>query len=233
VPESGEHDEEVMLMKDVVIVSGLPRSGTSMMMRMLEEGGLGVLVDGVRQADEDNPRGYYEFEPVKEVKTDTSWLGDAEGRAVKMVSMLLYDLPGDRSYRVILMRRDLEEILASQRRMLERTGQEGDMDDAEMRRLFTKHMAEVDGWLGSRGNFRVLPVAYADVITEPRESARRVNEFLGGGLDEERMARVVDSSLYRQKGSGEEAATATGSGSSGDEDEKARVEAQLRALGYM
>lgn len=106
----------------VTIVTGLPRSGTSMMMRMLEAGGLPVLVDGRRGADIDNPNGYYEFEPVKETRTDASWVEGARGRAVKMVYRLLYDVPAEFRYRVLFMRRDLGEILASQRKMLTRHG---------------------------------------------------------------------------------------------------------------
>src|SRR5215211_3521881 len=106
----------------LTIVSGLPRSGTSMMMRMLETGGLPVLTDHVRTPDDDNPNGYYEFEAVKQTKEDDSWLEGTEGKAVKMVYRLLYDLPADHSYRVLFMRRKLEEVLASQRVMLERHG---------------------------------------------------------------------------------------------------------------
>ena len=111
----------------VTVVSGAPRSGTSMMMRMLAVGGIAPLTDGVRVPDTDNPHGYYEYEPVKRTKADDSWLGQAAGRAVKMVHLLLRDLPADRSYRVILMRRDLTEMVTSQRRMLERLGRDTGM----------------------------------------------------------------------------------------------------------
>ncbi|HYH50718.1 MAG TPA: sulfotransferase family protein, partial [Acidimicrobiia bacterium] len=107
---------------EIGIVSGLPRCGTSMMMAMLAAGGLPLLVDNVREADEDNPRGYYEFEAVKHMKEDTSWLADAGGKVVKMVSALLTDLPGGHPYRVVFMERNMAEILASQRTMLSRQG---------------------------------------------------------------------------------------------------------------
>src|SRR5437868_1127771 len=117
----------------LTIVSGLPRSGTSMMMRMLEAGGMPVLTDKVRSADEDNPNGYFEFEAVKRTKQDASWLDDSGGRAVKMVYRLLYDLPVNRNYRVLFMRRNLKEVLASQREMLRRKDPDADAaDDGQM-----------------------------------------------------------------------------------------------------
>ena len=92
--------------RDVVtIVSGLPRSGTSMMMKMLEAGGIELLIDRVRVADADNPKGYYEFERVKQIETDQAWLPEAQGKAVKMISALLRHLPADCRYRIIFMER--------------------------------------------------------------------------------------------------------------------------------
>ena len=101
-------------MDDVItIVSGLPRSGTSLMMQMLEAGGMPVLTDGIRDADEDNPRGYYELEAVKRTKDDPAWLHGAPGKVVKMIYLLLYDLPTTYNYRIIFMRRPLSEVVAS------------------------------------------------------------------------------------------------------------------------
>src|ERR1700730_19121643 len=108
---------------DVIIVSDLPRSGTSLMMQMLENGGVEVVTDNIRTADTDNPKGYYEFEKVKKIKEDASWLPATRGKAFKMVSQLLYDLPVGEKYRIIFMERDLDEVLASQEKMLERLGQ--------------------------------------------------------------------------------------------------------------
>ena len=108
--------------KFITIVSGLPRSGTSMMMRMLEAGGMPVITDNLRTADDDNPRGYFEFEPAKKTKDDPSWLNAAEGKAVKMIYKLLYDLPDRLEYRVLIMRRNMQEVLTSQRKMLDRMG---------------------------------------------------------------------------------------------------------------
>lgn len=184
----------------VTIVSGLPRSGTSMMMRMLEAGGLAVLVDGIREPDDDNPQGYYEFERVKKVKEDQAWLPDARGKVVKMVSALLVDLPPRYAYRVIFMRRRMEEILASQRRMLLRNAKPwSDDDDAKMTGLYGAHLKQVEGWIARQRHLSALYVSYNDLLASPPEHAERVNAFLGGGLDVSRMVSVVDRALYRQK----------------------------------
>lgn len=106
----------------VVIVSGLPRSGTSMMMSMLKAGGMELLVDSQRKADDDNPKGYYELEKVKNLRHDNSWLNEASHKAVKVISILLYQLPEDIRYKIIFIKRNLDEVLASQQLMLERRG---------------------------------------------------------------------------------------------------------------
>jgi hypothetical protein len=184
----------------VTIVSGLPRSGTSMMMRMLERGGMPVLVDGIRTADEDNPRGYYEFERVKQIEHDAAWLDDAGGKAVKMISGLLQHLPAGRPYKVIFMRREMDEILASQRRMLVRRGEPTDrIQDDEMAALFHKHLAKVEAWLDEQPNIQVLYVSYNDMLEDPAAQVAKVAEFLDAGLDPERMVAVIDPSLYRQR----------------------------------
>jgi Sulfotransferase family len=184
----------------VTVVSGAPRSGTSMMMRMLEGGGIPPLTDGVRAADPDNPHGYFEYEPVKKTKADPSWLAGAAGRAVKMVHVLLRDLPADRSYRVVLMRRDLKEMIASQRRMLERLGREGGkLSDERMAEIFAAQLDETERWLRSQAAFSCLAVSYNDLVANPRPHVERVVEFLGGGMDVPAMCAVVDPTLYRNR----------------------------------
>ena len=184
----------------VTVVAGLPRSGTSMMMQMLSAGGLPVLGDNVRQADEDNTRGYYEFEPVKKTKQDASWVADASGKVVKMVYALLVDLPADYEYRVVFMNRDLDEVLASQAKMLQRRGEPGaSISTDRLRTVFAAQLAKVQTWLTDQPQFEVLPVDYRDVINDPESQAGRIGEFLGGGLDLALMAAAVDRSLYRQK----------------------------------
>ncbi len=184
----------------VTIVSGLPRSGTSMMMMMLQAGGMTLLTDEIRQADDDNPKGYYEFEPVKQVEHDTSWLEQAKGRAVKMISALLRYLPDDRRYRVIFMRRRMDEIIASQRRMLINRGEDPDtVSDEAIAEVSSKHLEQMIEWLAAQAHFDVLYVSYNDVLQNPSQEAERIARFLSGDVDAERMARAVDEGLYRQR----------------------------------
>jgi hypothetical protein len=184
----------------LTIVSGLPRSGTSMMMRMLERGGMKVLVDQNRQPDEDNPRGYYEFEAVKKTKDNTEWLTGSEGCAVKMVYRLLYDLPQDRSYRVLFMRRKLEEVLASQRTMLERNGGTNDgASDEQMAQLFISELNAFGKWVVKQRHIRMIDVDYNRIVREPRSELERVKSFLSVDLSVDAMVDVVDESLYRNR----------------------------------
>ena len=184
----------------VTVVSGLPRSGTSMMMQMLAAGGMSVLTDEVRGADDDNTRGYLEFEPVKRTRQDASWLETAAGKAVKMVYMLLADLPVSHQYRVVFMQRALEEVLASQQVMLQRRGEKGaDLPANKMADIFRRQLDDTRAWLARQSNFDVLHVDYRAVIDDPLTQARRVAEFLDAQLDVEAMARSVDPQLYRQR----------------------------------
>ena len=184
----------------VTVVSGLPRSGTSMMMRMLEAGGLPVMTDRLREADDDNPRGYYEFEPVKKTKEDSSWLDQAPGKVVKMVYRLLYDLPDGYVYRVLFMRRRMEEVLASQKKMLERKGEPGDaVSDEQMARMFRKQLDEFHSWIRQQPRFHVVEIDYNEMLENPAHQVDRINAFLGGQLDTESMCRVVEPALYRNR----------------------------------
>ena len=185
----------------VVVVSGLPRSGTSMMMKMLEAGGLKVFVDNLRTPDDDNPEGYYEYERVKQLdKGDTVWVKDARGQVVKVISALLEHLPPDNEYQVIFMHRHLNEILASQQKMLKRRDEAGgDVSDEEMADLFSKHLAKVEAWLRGQPNFTVLNVDYNLLLADPVPQTHAVNEFLDNRLDESRMATVVNPDLYRNR----------------------------------
>jgi hypothetical protein len=184
----------------VIIVSGLPRSGTSMMMKAVEAGGIEPLIDHIRKADEDNPKGYYEFEPVKKTKEDPSWLKRATGKVVKMVYRILYDLPGGYEYRVVFMQRDLTEVLASQKKMLDRSGKSGGaVSDEQMAALFTTELEKCEKWLAGQDNFKVLYINYRDMIDHPQPQCEKVNGFLDGGLNIEAMAETVDPALYRNR----------------------------------
>ncbi len=197
----GSNGKKRLPPRTVVVVSGLPRSGTSMMMKMLEAGGLPILTDHLRAPDEDNPKGYYEFERVKKLgKGDTAWLPEAEGKAVKVISALVKHLPPGYEYRVIFMHRNLREVLASQRKMLLRRGEDPDKtSDEEMMALFSKHVRHVLDWMRRQPNFSLMEVHYNAVLREPEAHAHRVNAFLGGFLDERAMAEVIDPSLYRNR----------------------------------
>ncbi len=185
----------------VTIVSGLPRSGTSMMMKMLEAGGLPPLTDHIRTADEDNPKGYYEFERVKQLpKGDVAWLPDAQGKVVKVIAALLPSLPGGYDYRVIFMQRAMPEVLASQRQMLIRRGEDPDkIPDAVMAQLFEKHLRQVDDWIKQQPNVGRLDVNYNEMLKNPQPFVEQVDAFLGHQLDRAKMAAVVDPSLHRQR----------------------------------
>lgn len=184
----------------VTIVSGLPRSGTSLMMQMLQAGGMQLLTDGRRTPDEHNPRGYFEYEGVKKSREDLSWLEEAVGKGVKVIHLLLPHLPTDRNYRVIFMLRDLEEVIVSQRVMLKQQGRPAaTMTDASLAGVFEKQLATVRQWLADRPNFRVLYVKHRDVIDRPMDISMQINHFLNGNLRVADMAAVVDPVLYRQR----------------------------------
>ena len=185
----------------VTVVSGLPRSGTSMMMKMLEAGGIPPMTDEIRTADKDNPKGYYEFERVKQLdKGDTVWVKNAQGKVVKVISALLKHLPSEYEYRVIFMRRNMPEILASQRKMLVRRGENPDkMDDEKMAALFDKHLQSVQEWLQTQPNVSVLYVHYRDMLADPLPQIDKIIHFLDQDLNVEKMTDVVDPDLYRNR----------------------------------
>lgn len=185
----------------VVVVSGLPRSGTSMMMKMLTAGGVPPLTDKLRVADRDNPEGYFEFERVKQLdKGDTAWLAEAEGKAVKVISALLPHLPPQYAYQVIFVRRHMAEILASQRKMLVHRGEDPNkMDDAQMAAVFEKHIQQLDLWLQKQPNIELLYIHYSDIMSDPQTAVSRVQRFLGRDLDEQAMIETVDPALYRNR----------------------------------
>lgn len=188
--------------ENVIVVSGLPRSGTSMMMKMLEAGGLPVLTDNIRVANEDNPKGYYEFERVKKLPDgDTAWLDQAVGKVVKIITQLVIHLPDSHSYRVLMMRRSIPEILASQAKMLERRGEAGgDVSDEQMTELFEKHLKQVYAWMDQQSNLEYIDVDYNQTLGDPVSTIERIQAFLGDDLDAAAMAQVVDPNLYRNRG---------------------------------
>jgi hypothetical protein len=185
----------------VVIVSGLPRSGTSMMMKMLEAGGVPIMTDAIRTADVDNPKGYYEYERVKELEkeTDKSYVRDGRGKALKVISFLLKELPDENFYRVVFMRRDLDEVIASQNKMLDRRKEQAIDDGKVMAEAYRNHLAAVRILVRKRPNFEMLDVRYDQAVKSPKDAVRAVNAFLGGKLDEAAMTAAIDAELYRNR----------------------------------
>lgn len=198
---------------EIIIVSGLPRSGTSLMMQMLDHGGIEAVTDNIRTADTDNPRGYYEFERVKKIKQDVAWLPDTRGKVVKMVSQLLYDLPRTEKYRVIFMLRDFDEMLASQEKMLQRLGKPSAPRES-IKQAFEAHLAKIRDWLPQQSFIRVLYVSYNDLMERPAGEVQRVSEFLEGKADAAKMAASVDGSLYRNRKSPTETSGSSVAGTS-------------------
>lgn len=189
----------------IIVVSGLPRSGTSMMMRMLAEGGLSILTDELRRADDDNPNGYFELEVVKQLREgDSAWLKDAHGKVVKVISSLLEFLPQENHYKIIFMERDSRETLASQKKMLDHRGQEAKLSDEEMEQQFQSHLAAMKPWLVRQPNMEVLYVNYNALMAEPKPFCERITNFLDLPLDQSHMLDVPDTQLYRNRVGSEE-----------------------------
>ncbi|HEX7422448.1 MAG TPA: hypothetical protein VF311_00975 [Terriglobales bacterium] len=183
----------------ITIVSGLPRSGTSLMMQMLAAGGMPLLTDLERKPDIDNPRGYFEWEPIKLLPKEPHRIDEAEGKAVKVISQLLLSIPKGRSYKLIFTERPLLEVLASQDEMLKRRGSLELVDPALLTSAFRDHMREVIAWLENRTDIPVCRVGYRKVLSDPTGSAKMVRDFLDLHLNVEAMALEVDPSLYRSR----------------------------------
>ncbi|HRP61724.1 MAG TPA: hypothetical protein PK400_00340 [Phycisphaerales bacterium] len=178
----------------ITVVSGVPRSGTSLAMQMLHAGGMPAITDA------SNPRGYFEFEPVKQLRADQQWLRGAAGKAVKIIHLLLTELPVDRDYRVLFMQRDLAEVVRSQAAMLERSGKTGGgLGEAQLAQTYAGQVARVKSWLRERPCFRVMNVPYAELVKEPLAMSHAISDFLGGGLDVNAMAGAVEPLLYRHR----------------------------------
>jgi hypothetical protein len=188
----------------ITIVSGLPRSGTSLMMQMLDAGGMAVLSDGERQPDKDNPKGYLEWERVKQLKKDASVIAEAEGKVVKVISEFVQSLPPEHEYRIVFMQRPLPEILKSQDEMLRRRGNADSIASSSaetyaIEEFFQKHLLEMNKWVAGQENMKMLRVHYHRVLREPRPVAEEVAVFLQVPLDIDAMVKQVDGSLYRNR----------------------------------
>lgn len=185
----------------LIIVSGLPRSGTSMMMKMLDAAGIPIMTDAVRTADIDNPKGYFELERVKDLEKDPdrSWVREGRGKALKVISWLLKDLPDDNAYQIVFMRRDIDEVLASQNKMIANRGEQDATDDAVMAEAYRNHLAAVRIMGRKKANWSIVEIRYDEAVRDPAKVAATVNRFLGGRYDERRMLEAVDEKLYRNR----------------------------------
>ena len=183
----------------ITVVSGLPRSGTSLMMQRRRAGGLTCLTDELREADISNPKGYFEFEKVKGLRADNSWLPEAKGKVIKIISHLLSCLPPELNYKTIFMERDLGEVLASQRKMLANQGRgEENLSDERLGQIFAQQLRQVRKMLADR-QISTLFLGYKDVLEDPVEISTQLRAFLGNNLDQQAMRDVVDHNLYRQR----------------------------------
>jgi hypothetical protein len=184
----------------ITIVSGLPRSGTSLMMQMLVAGGMSPLSDGERKADSDNPRGYLEWERIKQLPDDPGCIGEAEGKVVKIISKLLLSLPAGHEYRIVFMQRPLSEVIASQDQMLKRRGTYKDgVDPAIITAAFEKHLREVNAWFEGKPYVKVFRAVYHEVLNNPKKIAEQLAEFLELRLNVVAMIQEVDPALYRNR----------------------------------
>lgn len=184
----------------ITVVSGLPRSGTSLMMQLLVAAGREALTDGKRGADADNPLGYYEYEQVLDLAKDTAWIPQARGKVVKIVAQLLPYLPRTEHYHVIFMERNLGEVIASQRAMLERQGRRGaELDAQKLAETYITQLTRLQKQLAARPELRVLPVNYNQLLAEPVSVLPQLAEFLGAPFDAVRAAAAIRPDLRRQK----------------------------------
>ncbi len=173
-----------------------------MAMRMLEAGGVPIVTDRLRAADEDNPNGYYELERVKRLgkETDYSWLNEAQGKAIKIVSHLIMNLPCQLRYKIVFLNRAVDEVVASQNKMLARRGEKWDASrDGRVAALFEQHLREVKAWMESQLDVEVLYLNYGEVVANPEVEAKRLSRFIGGDLDWKNMSAAVDPGLYRNR----------------------------------
>ena len=192
-----------MSQSNIIVVSGLPRSGTSLMMQLLGAGGVPLLTDNLRKADLDNPNGYFEYQQVKRLNVDSSWMGLAQGRAIKIVSPLLTYLPVQWQYKIIFMERDLGEVIASQDKMLSNLATAKHMStDAQCALLCTKfdnHLAQVKSGLATKANCAVHYLALRDLLINPVAQAQALGAFLQLPFDAHGGAAVVNPALYRNR----------------------------------
>jgi len=180
----------------IVVVSGLPRSGTSLMMQMLQKGGLQTLTDHERKADQSNPKGYFEYQPVKSLHKDNSWLHEAKNKSVKVVAPLLKFLSPEYRYKVIFMKRDLTEVIKSQQKMI---GKNPDILPFNLFEAYNKQLNQVEIWKNKEPGVELIYLDYKEVLEHPGQVADKLSAFIGSKLNKSEMLTCVDKTLYRNK----------------------------------
>lgn len=184
----------------ITVVSGLPRSGTSLLMQMLDKAGMQMFVDNVRQADDSNPKGYFEHEAVKSLARNKAWVNQAVGKVVKVVSHLLFHLPDNYHYKIIFVDRDLSQILKSQQKMLIKKGKnKKESYSITLEMSYKKNLEKVDKWAKTHYNVEILHVNFSNLINNGIVEAKKIIEFLNINAKPEDIAKAIDKKLHRTK----------------------------------
>lgn len=194
------HDSVTPAWAPIIVVSGLPRSGTSLMMQILTAAEIPLLTDGNRDADDSNPRGYFEFDPVKNLAADQSWVSSACGKGVKIILQLLPHLPGEVGLDVIMMDRPISEVVASQNTMLKRMGLESKADPQVLASVFERQRQEAIEFLERRQRTRWIEISHPKLLSDTLSEIGRIRDFLK--IDPSRepaMLNCVEPSLHRTK----------------------------------
>ena len=184
--------------KPVIIVSGLPRSGTSLMMQMLQAGGISIIYDNKRPADEHNPYGYYELEKVKRLEQDNSWIEKCTGKALKILYHLLKYLPETTHYKIIFMQRNLKDVVISQDKMLESYSKAVLSDNAKVMTLFEEERKQIISWIENKSNMDVLYIEFSDVLADQKKVVLQLSDFLGSNLELQSMQAVINPAILSQ-----------------------------------
>ena len=185
---------------DIIVVTGLPRSGTSLMMQILQSLQIKLFTDNHRSADESNPKGYFEHQWVKTIEKDNSWLTDVKGKAIKIVSPLIKYLPVDLNYKIIFMNRDLDEIIQSQERMLTENNKKDDATNSEeLKQIFLKDLKQSKDWIHTQLHSEVLEILHSKLLKNPETELEKIKSFLKIDINTTLILKVIDKNLYRSK----------------------------------
>jgi len=185
---------------DIIVVTGLPRSGTSLMMQILQSMGIKLFIDKHRAPDQSNPKGYFEHELVKTIERNNFWIKDAKGKAIKIVSPLLMYLPVNINYKIIFMNRLLDEIIQSQERMLSERGKENNTINSEvLKQIFIKDLNLSRKWIAKQSQSKYLEISHSKLLENPKPELEKIKTFLDIPIDLRSTIKVIDKKLYQAK----------------------------------